>query len=681
MGGVAGVHGRAVSAPGLSRGALRAAAPFLPAAALLAIWLLWIPFDGGYFPGAWYPAAIFTVALLCVMVVAGRRASLGSRAANVALALFAAFAAFNLLSLLWAGSRAGALEAGGQLLLYLAAAWVIALLPWRGRSASAFLGAWALGVALMCVGFLIAALGTSNVAHYVFDARWQQPTGYANTAAALPAMAFWPALMLSARRRTPRALQVLFLATAVFLLDFSLLAQSRAMFVVMLLVLPLFVLWASDRLRVLTRLVAVALASAVALNAVFGVIRAADGHHPIAPAIEHAARWIGVSVAAAALLGLGLVAIESSYRPSLGTVKVSRLAGRGIAIALLGGLLGLAVARGGSLPHYVSHEWHAFKAPPTNTGEKASYTRLGTLTSDKRYDYWRVALDAFGDHPVAGVGAGNFERVYTVRRHYPKHSRSPHDIWMRSLSETGVFGTALLAGTIVAVLVGLLTMRRRLDDDRKLIVAACVAVGAYFVGHASFDWLELMPAVGVPGVALPFLALTLSGAPPPPAIRRRGLLSISAVALSAAAIVALLAPYLSYEYTNAALANARAHPRAARRDAHRAASLNPLSPSPRYAEGVIAMGQGRYVVAERAFRRALSTERSWYPYLEFALLDARTGRFAQARAEIAQARRLNPLDPFVIAASSLIRRHRRVDPVSFNRRVLEQPLYRSQHTQ
>src|SRR5438477_654272 len=83
-------------------------------------------------------------------------------------------------------------------------------------SAAVLLGAWSLGVAVTCAGFLIAALGASDLTHYVFDARWQQPTGYANTAAALPAMAFWPALMLSARRRTARPLQVLFVVTAVF---------------------------------------------------------------------------------------------------------------------------------------------------------------------------------------------------------------------------------------------------------------------------------------------------------------------------------------------------------------------------------------------------------------------------------------------------------------------------------
>src|SRR2546429_1187761 len=80
---------------------------------------------------------MFVVALLCVMVVAGHRARLGSRSANVALALFGAFAAWNLLSILWAGSRASALEAGGEPLPHPAAAWGIAPPPRRRRAAGA----------------------------------------------------------------------------------------------------------------------------------------------------------------------------------------------------------------------------------------------------------------------------------------------------------------------------------------------------------------------------------------------------------------------------------------------------------------------------------------------------------------------------------------------------------------
>src|SRR5205823_5786881 len=96
------------------------------------------------------------------------------------------------------------------------------------------------------------------------------------------------------------------------------------------------------------------------------------------------------------------------------------------------------------------------------------------------------------------------------------------------------------------------------------------------------------------------------------------------------------------------------------------ASLNPFSPEPRYAEGVIALREGRDAVAARAFHKALTLDRNWYPFLELALLDARAGRFGAATSEIRAARALDPLDPLVLDAARLIHRRRRIDPVAFN---------------
>src|SRR2546421_5587714 len=96
MGGVAGVHGRALSTPGLSRGLVPLVAPFLPAVAITGIWLAWIPFDGGYFPGAWDPAAVFVVALACGPGGPGHRGRLGAPSGDGPLALFWAFAARDL---------------------------------------------------------------------------------------------------------------------------------------------------------------------------------------------------------------------------------------------------------------------------------------------------------------------------------------------------------------------------------------------------------------------------------------------------------------------------------------------------------------------------------------------------------------------------------------------------------
>ena len=47
---------------------------------------------------------------------------------------------------------------------------------------------------------------------------------------------------------------------------------------------------------------------------------------------------------------------------------------------------------------------------------------------------------------MAGVGAGNFEREYTARRHEPKHSRYVHNMFLRALGEGGVGGRGAARG-------------------------------------------------------------------------------------------------------------------------------------------------------------------------------------------------------------------------------------------
>jgi len=662
-------------------GRLASAGPFAPALGLVLVWIAWIPFDGGFYPGAWYPGAMFAVALLAVTILAGGRAAPTSTYARIALGALAAFVAWNYVSILWAGSRASALAASDQLLLYLAAGWLVLLLPWRSRSTAVLLGGWSAAVLVMCAAALIASLGASDLSRYVFENRWQQPTGYANSAAALPSMAVWPAIALATLRPVPRLVQVAAVAAATFLVDFSMLPESRAQLVVLVLVLPVFVLLSSDRTRLLARVAIVAAGAAIAIGPAFGVFDAADAHRPILPAIEHAARWMVVSVAVAAVCGWVAVEIERRWRPRAEVVRVARLVARAAALAMVGGVLVVAAANAGSISHYVSQRWHTFKSP-TSVADTSHSLRIAKDSSDKRYDYWRVALDVFRSSPVGGVGGGNYEYAYTPRRHHAKHSRSAHDIWLRTLSETGIVGGALLLAAIAAVLVGVLRARRRLSGERRILIAACVAAGAYFLGHASFDWLELMPALGAPAVALPFVALVLAGDPAePPRETRAVVRRMAAPAVAVIALLALLMPFLSTEYVNAALAGARRHPARAESEAKRAAWLNPLSPDPQYAEGVVAMSRGRNRAAASAFRRALAIERNWYPHLQLALLAAQARRFAAARAQIAMARRLDPLDPVVIDATELIRKGRRLDPIAFDRRVLNQPLYRSQHSQ
>src|SRR5205085_11500963 len=133
--------------------------------------------------------------------------------------------------------------------------------------------------------------------------------------------------------------------------------------VVMILVLPLFLAWSPYRGSLVLRLLVVALGLAVAVGPVYDVFGAADAHRAIGPAVDHAARWIAVSVLVTAVVAALLVVFEARFPPSPSVQRTARVAGRVAVAALLIGLLGLTVARAGSISHDLNKRWHAFKSP------------------------------------------------------------------------------------------------------------------------------------------------------------------------------------------------------------------------------------------------------------------------------------------------------------------------------
>src|SRR2546423_2998286 len=365
-------------------------------------------------------------------------------------------------------------------------------------------------------------------------------------------------------------------------------------------------------------------------------------------------------VAIAVLGALVLAVSERRVTMTRRTLRRTRLGALAVlVVALLAGA-GVAIANEGAISHYARERWNAFKS---DSGvADARKLRIAQQSSDKRYDYWRVSLDMFRAAPAGGAGAGNFDREYTVHRRHAKPSRSAHSIWMRTLGELGGVGLALLVACVCVSLVALVGLRRRLDTAGRTVLCACVGVSAYFVAHASFDWLELLPALAAPALALPFLALrlepgkTAAAAPLRPLAGRRARLLVAAGGglAVAAALVSLALPSLSSRYVQSALHRSRSDPAGARRDLDRAASLDPLSPDPRYAAAGIALDRSRFGDARRAFEQALDVADGWYPHFGLALLDSRARRFAAARREIARARALDARDPLVIRAAMLI---------------------------
>jgi tetratricopeptide (TPR) repeat protein len=307
----------------------------------------------------------------------------------------------------------------------------------------------------------------------------------------------------------------------------------------------------------------------------------------------------------------------------------------------------------------VSERWEEFKSEEEALPDENA-SRLAQRNSDKRYDYWRVSLNALADAPAGGVGAGGFEREYIEHRRHAKPSQAAHSIWFRALSETGLVGAALLL-LLVATLAAGLARAWRLGDGARAAAAAAAGVGGYFLVHASFDWLELFPALAAP--ALGFALAAMVAAEPVGGVKPRRLVSAAALVAATAALASLALPYLSLRLVDAG------------RDLDLAADLDPLSPDPHLARGTLALRRADFTEAERAFRRALEVEDGWYPHFQLALLASREGRRAEAQSEIELAGRLNPPDPLVKRAAELIADGKRIDPRAVDRDNVELRLY------
>ena len=133
----------------------------------------------------------------------------------------------------------------------------------------------------------------------------------------------------------------------------------------------------------------------------------------------------------------------------------------------------------------------------------ADPSRLVSAQSN-RYEYWRVAVNEFGDAPLRGGGSGSFRTVWLRERPIDETVRDAHSLYAETAAELGLVG--LLALLVFAG--GIVAMARR-------SVGAAGAIGALavFAIHAGLDWDWELPALTL--VALT-LAARLAPADVPP---------------------------------------------------------------------------------------------------------------------------------------------------------------------
>jgi O-antigen ligase len=127
----------------------------------------------------------------------------------------------------------------------------------------------------------------------------------------------------------------------------------------------------------------------------------------------------------------------------------------------------------------------------------AGATRYTTLVSN-RYAYWRVALRAFRDEPVRGVGAGGWAVYWLRYRPVLEGAQDAHSLPLQTLAELGIVGLALL----LAFLAGVTLTARGARRASPALAAGPLAGVVVWVVHAPLDWDWQMPAVTLVALVL-----------------------------------------------------------------------------------------------------------------------------------------------------------------------------------
>ncbi len=138
---------------------------------------------------------------------------------------------------------------------------------------------------------------------------------------------------------------------------------------------------------------------------------------------------------------------------------------------------------------------------------------------EQRKLFLTAAWEMFDDHPLFGIGAGNFTRYFTGYANEigtaaplydpPGTTRYPHSLYLEIGAETGLFGLACFLSAMALAAGSMIRARRilLLRGDRlnaALVAGVAIALAAYLVSslflhgsYARYLWFLLAPAAGI----------------------------------------------------------------------------------------------------------------------------------------------------------------------------------------
>jgi hypothetical protein len=441
--------------------------------------------DGGSENGDWMPWALVAVTAAGGMLafdVMRLRRGLGL----AALGCFGGLALWSGLSVLWAWLPGDAATEASRTLFYAAAFAIVLLAVRTQRDAATVVGMIAAATGLITLYGCLRLAQSAPESMMIYN-RLGWPTGYPNTSAALGVLGFWSLVGVGAERGLIWPARALALGAAVPAIGFALLTQSRGAAVTVILVSPIAIALVRERLR-LTAFVLVALTGL--LPAIPALRTAVDAG--TASSAGSAASRLLLGALIVAVLGGAIAVADQRFSIAFGWRR--RLGRAAAAATALGVVLLAAVALQQHAPSRLSNAWDSFRQV-----DATSTSGPHLLSADSnRWDFWKVAADDLGAHPLTGYGAGSFGATYLRRGHSSETPAQAHGQLQELASTLGLPGLGLGVGVGAIGIAGLLRRRRRASP-----ALAGAAVGAACVlAHAQVDWHWQVPAVALPVIGL-----------------------------------------------------------------------------------------------------------------------------------------------------------------------------------
>ena len=405
-------------------------------------------------------AALSVATAVAVGALAGLPRPTFSREALVALGFFAAFVAWNGVSVIWSieGDRSWAYFNRGLVFLALA---VVGLWlgPYVREWAYVLAGVLALPLGWALLGKAIPALGSSGRI-----ARLSSPIGYWNALGLLFAMAVPLALWLAARREHAHWLRATGVVYLYALVVGLLLTYSRGGVLAAGVAIVLWLVLGSPRVESAAALLLGGGAGLGVAAWAFSRPGLSSDAQPHSLRVHDGAWFAVIFVLAALAVGafayLGSLAEERRPLTDARRALVGRVA---LGVLVAGVAAGVVVLAVEAKPQGWFRD---FTAQPTNPTLQAGPQHLANVSSSSRWLWWQEAWHAWEAQPWRGTGAGSFELTHRLLRKNSIVVTEPHNVPLQFLSETGVIGLFFALVSIGAAAVGVVARAPRAGPGR-----------------------------------------------------------------------------------------------------------------------------------------------------------------------------------------------------------------------